>query len=66
MFRKLIGFLVSSALFWASASVFFQTFTSEDYKFKFTTVAEVLENPWGMAFLPNDMMIITEHAGRDT
>lgn len=66
MFRKLIGFLVSRALFWASVSAFSQTFTSEDYRLKFTTVAEGLENPWGMAFLPNDMMIVTEHAGRDT
>ena len=64
MFRKLIGFLVSSALFWDSAAVFSQTFTSEDYKLKVTTVAEGLEYPWGMDFLPNDMMIVTERAGR--
>ena len=64
MFRKLIGFLISSALFWASASAFSQTFTSEDYKLTVTTVAEGLEYPWGMDFLPNDMMIVTERAGR--
>ena len=64
MFRKLIGFLVSSALFWDSAAAFSQTFTSEDYKLKVTTVAEGLEYPWGMDFLPNDMMIVTERAGR--
>ena len=64
MFRKLIGFLISSTLFLASASAFSQTFTSEDYKLTVTTVAEGLEYPWGMDFLPNDMMIVTERAGR--
>jgi glucose/arabinose dehydrogenase len=32
--------------------------------FKVTTVAEGLEHPWGMAFLDNDRILVTERPGR--
>jgi glucose/arabinose dehydrogenase len=39
-------------------------FRSERHSFKLETVAEGLETPWGMAFLPDGRMIVTERPGR--
>jgi aldose sugar dehydrogenase len=39
-------------------------FRSERHAFKLETVAEGLETPWGMAFLPDGRMIVTERPGR--
>ena len=41
-----------------------QTFDSERHKFRVTTVADGLEHPWGLAFLPNGDMLVTERPGR--
>src|SRR5687767_2462269 len=32
--------------------------------FDVVTVAEALQNPWGLAFLPNGKMLVTERPGR--
>ncbi len=40
------------------------TYESKAYKLKATTIAEGLENPWALAFLPNGDMLVTERAGR--
>lgn len=37
---------------------------SELHAFRVVTIAEGLENPWSMAFLPNGDMLITERPGR--
>jgi len=37
---------------------------SADHDFRVVTVAEGLERPWGMAFLPGGDMLVTEKAGR--
>jgi glucose/arabinose dehydrogenase/mono/diheme cytochrome c family protein len=41
-----------------------KVFTSEKAKFKVETLAKGLDQPWGMAFLPDGRMIFTERAGR--
>ncbi|MGO1502684.1 MAG: PQQ-dependent sugar dehydrogenase [Marinobacter sp.] len=41
-----------------------QTFTSQEASFQLETVAEDLEHPWGLAFLPDGSMLVTERAGR--
>jgi aldose sugar dehydrogenase len=37
---------------------------SEEHRFRVVTVARGLENPWGIAFLPNGDMLVTERPGR--
>jgi glucose/arabinose dehydrogenase len=64
MYLKLIGFLLKAVFFLISTSTFAQTFNSDDYNLKVTTVARGLEYPWGLTFLPNDLMIVTEREGR--
>lgn len=41
-----------------------QTFSSSDHEFTLDTVAEGLEHPWALAFLPNGDLLVTERAGR--
>ncbi|RVU33822.1 PQQ-dependent sugar dehydrogenase [Hwanghaeella grinnelliae] len=40
-----------------------QDFNSDDYALRIVTVASGLRHPWGMAFLPDDRMIVTEREG---
>lgn len=37
---------------------------SRDYTLRLVTVTEGLENPWGLAFLPDGRMLVTERPGR--
>jgi glucose/arabinose dehydrogenase len=39
-------------------------YRSENVAFDVTTVASALENPWGLAFLPNGRFLVTERPGR--
>lgn len=37
-----------------------QTFTSEHYDLKLSVIADGLDHPWGLAFLPDGAMLVTE------
>ena len=41
-----------------------QVFDSEEQRFRAVTVTEGLEFPWGLAFLPDGRMLVTERPGR--
>ncbi len=40
-----------------------ETFASKDYKLRLVTVTRGLEFPWGLAFLPDGRMLVTEREG---
>lgn len=58
----LVGALLSVPATAGAASS--QTFVSERYEFRLTTLASGLAYPWALAFLPNGDMLISERAGR--
>lgn len=41
-----------------------ETFDTEEAKIRVETVAEGLEHPWGLAFLPDGSFLVTERPGR--
>lgn len=41
-----------------------EVFESEHHSFRIVTVVDGLEHPWGMTFLPNGDMLVTERPGR--
>jgi glucose/arabinose dehydrogenase len=60
-FRAFLGALYL-ALWWSAAPA--QTITSEEHTFRVVRLVEGLEHPWGMAFLPDGRMLVTERPGR--
>ncbi|MDP5037242.1 MAG: PQQ-dependent sugar dehydrogenase [Alishewanella sp.] len=63
--NKLMTFsALASALLLASPVVNAQTIQSEKSVLSIEKVAEGLEHPWGLAFLPDGRMLVTERAGK--
>jgi len=63
----LSSFLIFSILYSPIQSVFAQKsahITGKDDLFKLITVTEGLEHPWGMVFLPDKRLLVTERPGR--
>jgi glucose/arabinose dehydrogenase len=48
----------------AAASAAAQVVKTDEASFRVVTVTERLEHPWGLAFLPDGRMLVTERAGR--
>ena len=58
--RLLIPFCAALAVFPASA----QVHRSQDHAFRVVEVVRGLEQPWGLAFLPDGRLLVTEKEGR--
>lgn len=58
------GFPVLTISVLALGTLDAQVRTSEEHTFRIATVAEGLQNPWGMTFLPSGEMLVTERPGR--
>lgn len=56
--------LLAGALFLISAGASAQTYSTDHHRFQLQTVVSGLANPWSMAFLPNDEILITERPGQ--
>ena len=56
--------LTGTLLLVAVSSQANQTFSSDRADFRLETVAQNLEHPWSLAFLPDDAMLVTEREGR--
>jgi glucose/arabinose dehydrogenase len=54
-------FVVAALLPFAVAA---QTYRSEEHSFRFQMLADGLEYPWSLAFLPDGRMLVTEKIGR--
>ncbi len=62
MFRVIA--VLAIVILWGAGAASAQTFRSEHYKLRLVTVARGLEYPWGLAFLPDGGMLVTEREGR--
>jgi aldose sugar dehydrogenase len=64
--REELGVLAAAALMLMSQSCVAEdtTIDTKAGTIKVETIAHGLENPWGLAFLPDDRMLVTERPGR--
>lgn len=62
MTKMLARFLLLTALGASTATA--ETFRTEKHEVRVVAVARGLDHPWGMAFLPDGRMLVTERPGR--
>ena len=63
-YRHLLPGLLGLLLAHLALSAAAQTVNSEDHAFRVVKIVDGLEHPWGLAFLPDGRMLVTERAGR--
>jgi aldose sugar dehydrogenase len=61
---KALGLLVLAAFGATASAAAAQTFKTEKHEVRAVTVARGLDHPWGMAFLPDGRILVTERPGR--
>jgi len=62
--QPLLMFALISWMFVPSATFAQKIVDTEQYKVNAVTLVSGLSNPWGLAFLPDGRMLVTERAGR--
>src|SRR5262249_27618349 len=72
-FTRVLGGLLCTVFLWASATLTIMwqpalaaesVIDTNQGSIKVETVADGLEHPWGLAFLPDGRMLVTERPGR--
>jgi glucose/arabinose dehydrogenase len=63
MLRRVAAFLLAAAVPFAARAAT-ETYPSEHYDLRVVTVADGLERPWSLAWLPDGRMIVSEREGR--
>ncbi len=62
--KTVSGIVRKIGVIWVGALMALGTAVSAEPAYDVTTVAEGLDHPWGIAFLPNGDMLVTERPGR--
>ena len=64
MTKTLLAHALFAALAAAASAAQAETFRTEKHEVRVVTVAKGLSHPWGLAFLPDGRMLVTERPGR--
>ena len=64
MRRGVLAALIATGAAIDSPAVQAETFESEEHAFRVVTVTTGLDHPWGLAFLPDGRLLVTERPGR--